>query len=455
MPDHAAYCKRTAVAAAIAAAFPGTLLGASVARVDFAVGNVTAVAPDGRSRPLSRGSEIDVGDMVATRQGRAQLRFTDGARMSLQPGTEFKVDEYQFAGKADGDENIVMSLLKGGMRTITGLIGRINRDKYKLRTEVATIGIRGTEYSVSYTNSINVFCALGSIAVINDAGTLVLNSGEGGFVSNINTQPARTEERPELPAPPPAVNPPPNPFQDPSQTQTQTQTQAVLTGTFSGNWAAVATEVSDGSVVIGPKRRADKSVTLDSNGALVEFEGSVNKLGTATALSDGNDGIIAWGRWINGTTLGDGDFAGIDLANGLHYVVGMPAGVLPTGGVATYDMIGHSASCFGGSCTSMVVNSSTLSVDFGASSVGMNMNFNVNGDYAGNYTFTSSGYAENLNGAEISSLSGYLSGPSSGSLSAKGILAGEGGSRAGMAWTGQIYGSSPTTLTGVTAYKKQ
>ena len=146
-------CK--AIAAALAV-FPAAA-AANVARVDFAVGNVTAVSADGRTRPLTRGSEIEVGDTVNTQQGRAQLRFEDGAYMSLQPETAFKIEQFRFVEKGQGGDNIVMHLLKGGMRTITGLIGRANRQNYKFRTEVATIGIRGTEFSVRYTNSIEVF----------------------------------------------------------------------------------------------------------------------------------------------------------------------------------------------------------------------------------------------------------------------------------------------------------
>src|SRR5687768_14669258 len=170
--------QRTALAIAVSACFPATVL-ANAARVDLAVGNVTATGPDGRSRPLTRGAEISEGDTVNTQQGRAQLRFADGAYMSLQPQTEFKIEEFRFAGKEDGKSGIVMNLIKGGMRTITGLIGRTNRHSYKLKTEVATIGIRGTEYSVQYGNSIEVFCAGGSINLENQGGSLTISGGQG------------------------------------------------------------------------------------------------------------------------------------------------------------------------------------------------------------------------------------------------------------------------------------
>ncbi len=173
--------QRIAMASAMAVCFPASGLAAGVARVDFASGAVSATAPDGRSRALSKGSEIEVGETVSTQAGRAQLRFSDGAYMSLQPRTEFKVEEFKFSGKPEAGDSIVMNLLKGGMRTITGLIGRTNRDAYRLKTEVATIGIRGTEYTVKYTNSIEVFVADGVVSVENQSGSFTVPGGTGSW----------------------------------------------------------------------------------------------------------------------------------------------------------------------------------------------------------------------------------------------------------------------------------
>ena len=73
------------VAAAIAPAYQVIGYTAPAAQVDFAVGNVTAVNASGQSRQLRKGAQIEQGDTVDTNGGRAQLRFTDGAYVSLQP----------------------------------------------------------------------------------------------------------------------------------------------------------------------------------------------------------------------------------------------------------------------------------------------------------------------------------------------------------------------------------
>ena len=114
---------------ALAAAYPVVSYGAAAARVDFAVGTVQAVAAGGAQRPLSKGAEISAGETIRTGDdGRAQLRFADGALMSLQPRTEFRIDAYTYASKGEGEDKGFFNLLKGGLRTITGLSGRSNRD---------------------------------------------------------------------------------------------------------------------------------------------------------------------------------------------------------------------------------------------------------------------------------------------------------------------------------------
>ena len=48
----------------------------------------------------------------------------------------------------NGASRAFFSLLKGGFRSISGLIGKLNHDEYRVSTPVATIGIRGTDYLV-------------------------------------------------------------------------------------------------------------------------------------------------------------------------------------------------------------------------------------------------------------------------------------------------------------------
>lgn len=174
----------------LALALPAAVHAA--ARADFATGDAKVVGADGRSRPLVKGDTVSSGETVDTGSGRAQLRFTDGAQVSLVPQTQFRIDEYKFAGQADGSEKGFFSLLKGAMRTITGAIGKSDRKAYRLDTAVATIGIRGTEYAVAYGNSITVTTNSGLVEVCNSAGCLLVEAGQSAYVPDANTLPAFT-----------------------------------------------------------------------------------------------------------------------------------------------------------------------------------------------------------------------------------------------------------------------
>ncbi|MGR8918466.1 MAG: FecR family protein, partial [Gammaproteobacteria bacterium] len=122
-------------------------------KVVYAFGQVDIVSADGRARAASRGTLFGPGDTVRTRNGRTQLRFTDGGFAALQPNTEYKVEQYEFSGSVDGTERSFLNLVRGSVRLVTGLIGRSNKQNFRLRTAVATIGIRGTAGKASHCDA--------------------------------------------------------------------------------------------------------------------------------------------------------------------------------------------------------------------------------------------------------------------------------------------------------------
>ncbi|MBZ0132431.1 MAG: FecR family protein [Rhodocyclaceae bacterium] len=313
-----------ALMAALAAAFPLTGHAAGAARVDFAMGDVKALAADGRSRTLAKGAEIESGEMIDTGNGRAQVRFSDGAQVSLAPQTQFRIDEYRFAGKADGNEKGFFSLLKGAMRTITGLVGRSNRDNYKVSTTVATIGIRGTEYSVTYGNSVNVTTGEGSNEVCNAAGCLILNSGETAYIADNNTRPVMTDKKTEIPPPPAQGGQLPG-FTAGNDTTGNGTPAGLPLGLASGpgySLAAIGVFAGSSDVYIFDGLEGTTFATF-SGGGLAAFSDTYWPASITQGAPVGmlSDGIIGWGRWIDGNIDDDGSVLGMQH---VHYVVGMP-----------------------------------------------------------------------------------------------------------------------------------
>ena len=96
---------------------------------------------------LSRGAAVESGDQIHTgSDGKVLIVFTDSGLVWIRANSDFVVDEYSYA--QGGREAAFFSLLKGGARSVTGLIGRRTRSNFRLRVPVATIGIRGTDFSV-------------------------------------------------------------------------------------------------------------------------------------------------------------------------------------------------------------------------------------------------------------------------------------------------------------------
>ncbi|MBR9883164.1 MAG: FecR domain-containing protein, partial [Oceanospirillales bacterium] len=122
---------------------------AQVGLVLLAIGQVEAVDAQGEARALQRKSPLYDGDLLRTGEGgRLQVRFTDGGLVSVKPASEFRIAEYSFDKDDREKDNAVFELLKGGMRTVTGQVGKHDKDDYSVRTVVATIGIRGTHYEL-------------------------------------------------------------------------------------------------------------------------------------------------------------------------------------------------------------------------------------------------------------------------------------------------------------------
>lgn len=120
-------------------------------RILAAVGDVT-ITRGAQRLPGAAGTPLQSGDTVAVGAGStAQLRFTDESVFSLRPETTFRIAEYGFQGREAGLQRAFFDLVRGGLRTVTGAIGR-DRSGYRMNTPLATVGIRGTGYSLLLCN---------------------------------------------------------------------------------------------------------------------------------------------------------------------------------------------------------------------------------------------------------------------------------------------------------------
>lgn len=123
-------------------------------RVAFVRGQAAASGGGKAARALDRGSPVYAGETIDTgQQSFAVIALRDGGRVTLRPNTRFQIEQFLFKEGAAEQGNVVMRLFSGGMRAVTGLIGKTRRENYLVNTPVATIGIRGTGYDAQCRGS--------------------------------------------------------------------------------------------------------------------------------------------------------------------------------------------------------------------------------------------------------------------------------------------------------------
>jgi hypothetical protein len=222
---------RTLLCAVLLLAGGAAWAGQVVGVVEHLSGPLMDRKADGTVKVLAAKSEVESGDtLVAEKNTYAQLRFIDNSEITLRPGTTFKIDNFAYdADKPDGD-SAVFSLVKGGLRSITGLLGKRNKEKFSLKTPTATIGIRGTTFIAQWIEplppagpggpapgpalppaalapGLHVAVLDGLIVVTNPGGAQHFQAGQFGFVPNVNAPPVIVPKNPGLQfTPPPAFN---------------------------------------------------------------------------------------------------------------------------------------------------------------------------------------------------------------------------------------------------------
>ncbi|MEQ1440423.1 FecR family protein [Fontimonas sp. SYSU GA230001] len=181
-------------------------------------------------RALKKGDPVYAGDIVSAGPNTyVNLKFSDGGLVLVRPNSRFQIEAFSFAAETGtrpdaptpatgaartapavataqaepaAPSRAFFRLLRGGLRTVSGLIGKGNADDYRINTPVATIGIRGTDYwvilcdekcandpallanlppGVSPQGGVIVGVIEGSIFVINEAGKEAV-VGEGQYL---------------------------------------------------------------------------------------------------------------------------------------------------------------------------------------------------------------------------------------------------------------------------------
>ena len=169
-------------------------------------GTLSVKHQDGTTGLLAVKSPVLEGDVLKTEaQTYARIKFIDSGEVVMRPNSQIKTAAYIYTPDKPQEDRVLIGLLKGGMRAVTGLAGKRDHDKVKFETVTATIGIRGTHFGallchedcddvVTITgrppsDGLHVDVASGAVEVSNLAGRQEIGTGQFGYVADAQHAP--------------------------------------------------------------------------------------------------------------------------------------------------------------------------------------------------------------------------------------------------------------------------
>lgn len=382
---------------AVAMCTPGALAADGTAgSAIFVFGKAKVVASNGSVRSLAKGGAVDEGDRIVTgANGRVQIRLRDGGLIALRPATEFQIEAFHYADQSAQNDPFTQresvsffSLVKGGFRSLTGAVGQKDKEAYRVRTPVATIGIRGTDYDAvlcagdcaalsevlghSVEDGLYVGVNSGGVELKNEAGSVVLGPQEFGFSGITGKAPRTSSEAREVLAP--ATQAEVNELSQAAESADASQLVAPVepdTGleaatnstTVDLNTGVATGDDSSGAIAfsnlpgagVGSAAAGSANLTREADGSVSQFdnEGVTYRIDTTQSVNVGRDegraGAtgLAWGRWSGGdvtTTAADGSESTLAVDNSVHWIAGADDNAtpqVPTTGTRSFDLIGN------------------------------------------------------------------------------------------------------------------
>jgi hypothetical protein len=203
---HSARYVRALAAFFVLALASGAALAAVAGSVAHLSGTLSVQRADGAISILSQKSAVNVGDILTTqRDSYAQIDFGDGSSATMRPNTQLRIEAFVFDKDKPQQDSLVMGLLKGGLRSVTGLVGkRGNQEAYRINTSAATIGVRGssgdtlecsegcegtTSTSDKVERGVYHTTYTGLYIMENEAGSVPIGEGQYAFARDRKTRP--------------------------------------------------------------------------------------------------------------------------------------------------------------------------------------------------------------------------------------------------------------------------
>ena len=310
---------------------------AAAGKFNFVIGDVRVVGTTGERRAV-RGGEVEANDTVVSgKDGMAQLRLTDGAFIALRADTVLRIDKYHYDSKKPESNDTVLSLAKGTMRAFTGAIANFNKDRFKMKTKTATVGIRGSgnvlnfspvdnltlNHTIEGSHTITTFDPSGAMRTlvtmpgqtvqVNQAGTIIFVPTPAYILDAVTTsrknepEPAKTQGQNETQVS--ESSPPPAPASDNTQ---QTKKEKSSSPQSTGQQREDGAPAGDAAA---PRQNVNAGEAPSENNSAPLGSAEASGMGSgrgvsAKAVPPGAADVYGTGPVMNGGTGGAADVYG-------------------------------------------------------------------------------------------------------------------------------------------------
>lgn len=126
----------------------------SVGTVGLVLGKAFIESPQGGRERAEAGKAVHVHDRIVTdSNGHVHIAFDDGALVAVRPDSRLEIQRYDYDSEAPEQSSVKFMLEEGVTRAISGKAASSARERFRLNTPIAAIGVRGTDFVVSATES--------------------------------------------------------------------------------------------------------------------------------------------------------------------------------------------------------------------------------------------------------------------------------------------------------------
>ena len=135
---------------------------------------------------VTDGLGVESMDVVITEKGKVRIDFIDDTRVDITEHSRLIIDDFVY-DPASGEGSLSLKAGLGTIRYASGKIAKNSRQRVRIETPSAVVGVRGTDFAMIVDEiggsmvtllpscDTNGDCIVGEISVTSDVGTVIMN----------------------------------------------------------------------------------------------------------------------------------------------------------------------------------------------------------------------------------------------------------------------------------------